>query len=520
MERKQYLISFLVSRVLLLLVCSLLLCNLVSCKSKKTSFAGLLAKIDQNQNKISISVFENAAKQASGSIEQLRIMKRAKTYGPEVYARVAQIIVHNNPNLTESVALSVLDAFLTAGMYKDAIPLFYTSLDYKARAKELTELLVRAFRSDIRLEVTTDFLIGCFEVSADYRFMEAAAVFAMYKNDIGLARSLLLDLSAQQTEYYNNCNISLLWDTGLYELISKYPDRLEDPLFTAVKADSDFLLGNMFSAFYNYKYIIEQYPQWSWKPYAAIARPAESNKLFKNNYQQYKLSEYYYSLMLDRFPDDVQAVLEYVNFLFFEDNLLEAQKYMQNIKGEAAAVLAIRLLPIQKKLSKAMELASEYPDSALALDSALETFVDLYAWNNFSDLWKQVQTKGIAVRHALFWNLVSNILNGDIEKAIDQLPLAFVDFRLDNEYIFSYNEGLLLLFQKKYKDAYDSFIRATNFSVNPIDKARAMVLAGDSSWLAGKENLTIQAYEEARNIDPGNIDTRSRLERVKHYLWN
>lgn len=518
MERKKNTIKRLQARMAFYPAMATLLCSLLliaSCTKPALSFNGLLLKIDNNKSAVTMSVLEKAAKLSSGNAEKLRILKRARLYGPEVYGQIARLIQQNGQPLSENTALSLLDAFLASSFYKEAFLLFEKSIDPKSRPGEYTELLVRAFRAGCKFEPRPEALTACFDSSNDARFMQAAAVFAMHRADSSMARSLLLDAERKRQTIPDFCDYRLFWDTGLFDLLLSCPDSPGQPLFYHIKGDAYLATGQQDLARLSYKQLIENYPLWSWKPYAAMARLAS-----KSGADRELTAEYYYKLMMERFPEEENAKLEYLNMLREQDKYSEAEKLLGTLQGERAQIAALSFKPAGKKLSAAIELASAYPDSSEAIQAALESYVMLHAWQNFADLWKEAQKRGIVLPKAMFWELADDVLSGSTDKALEDWLTNAKDFRLNNEYLFSYNEGLLLAYRKRYKEALNSFARAVNFSVQHSDKAKALVLAGDSAWLASMKEAAASAYEDALDNDPYNLDARSRLAYLRQYKWD
>lgn len=515
MERKQQTIKRLQAKKAFYVGLVTMLCSLffiASCNRPALSFNGLLVKIDNNRSSVSMSVLENAAKLSSGNAEKLRILKRARLYGPEVYGQIARLIQQNGQPLSENTALSLLDAFLASGSYKEAFLLFDKSIDPKSRPGEYTELLVRAFRAGYKFEPGPEALTACFDASNDARFMEAAAVYAMYRADSSMARSLLLDAVRKQQSIPDFCDYRLFWDTGLFDLLLSCPDRPGQPLFYHVKGDAHLAAGQQDLARLAYDQLIVNYPLWSWKPYAAMARLAS-----KSGTGRELTAEHYYKLMMERFPEEESAKLEYLNMLREQDRYSEVEKLLGTLKGERAQIAALSFMPADKRLRAAIELAAAYPDSSEAIEAGLESFVMLHAWQSFADLWKEAQKRGILLPKAMFWELAADVIGGSTDRALEDWLTNAKDFRITNEYLFSYNEGLLLAYQKRYKEALNSFARAANFSVQHSDKAKTLVLAGDSAWLAAMKETAASAYEDALDNDPYNLDARSRLAYLRQY---
>lgn len=489
------------------------------------SFGALLAKIDASPATASAAAYLNAAALAKGSEERLRVLKRAASRDSALYADVAAAMAGNQ--LSEPVALAALDAFLLAGRYDEALSLFGGPLDPRADAPELAETIVMAARAGVALAPSIDQLVACSDATGDPSFMARAAVDAMRGGDRQAASALLIDAERAAIASGRSSGVPyrLLWDAGALEALARGAPESSDPLELAVRADAERLLGDFVAAAASYAFIVENYPDWSWKPYASLARlcgvgdddetprwpysalPGSSESLANPT----AIAERLHAEMLGRSDGDPEAVIERASWLFADARSGEASRLLAGIGGERAAIARLTYGSPDRAVPDASRLAATYPLSPAAVDAALYAFARAGAWERFSAALDGAEAAGLALPRLWFWEAVSGALSGEPAEAAAALGRhgsAYAD------YATAYDIGILELAAGDYASAAEALAAAATRAGSPEDSAEAYVLLGDALSASRRARDARIAYEAALGADPANRDARSRLYRL------
>jgi hypothetical protein len=270
--------------------------------------------------------------------------------------------------------------------------------------------------------------------------------------------------------------------------------------------------------------LLERYPLQSWKPYAALARLAEQSgePVVMNTLPldapvrvQEPEAGYWYALMLDRFPDDDTAALEHVLWLgrqrAVQDGLpgsTVSRGATGVVGGPAEASARLGLAGMDYLPLAAMKLAAAYPDSALAVDSALAALFSSSAWNRFLALnsWREVP-----VPRAWFWDAATLALAGNYEAARDSL--LFTGPMVPG-FEVAYTLATYEFASGRFKAAASNFTMAAASAERATIKARCMVRAGDALQAAGDPVAAADAYTAALVMDDFNPEAMAALRRL------
>ncbi|GAB1457622.1 hypothetical protein MASR2M48_29300 [Spirochaetota bacterium] len=245
--------------------------SLGACRGAERSFGALLAKIDASPASVSTATFLNAARLADGTAERLRLLKRAHHRGGSLYSDTASAILASGM-VTEPLALVAFDAFMSSALYDEALALFDGPLDPDTRADCYAEALSMALARGMASKPGVERFVASSDATGDSRFLVYAAVEAMLDGDRERARTLLIDSEESVSSTGYVAPYRLLWDAGAIDILTARSGSPDDPLQIAVIADAEYMSGNIAEASASYAYIIRNFPRWSWKPYAALAR--------------------------------------------------------------------------------------------------------------------------------------------------------------------------------------------------------------------------------------------------------
>lgn len=480
------------------------------------SFGALLAKIDADPVSASRSAYLNAAALAQGTDDRLRILKRASARDPAIYADSAAAIVAAGA-VSEPVAIAVLDAYLAAGRYGDALALFDGPLSPSLRPSEYAETLVLAVRSGYSPpRPSTDRLVLCADAANDARFLEAAAVDALLEGDRPRARALLVEAvgSGDRRVPYR-----LLWDAAAVgALRDRIPDPY-DPLEIEVCGDAEYLGGAIAAACVAYADLVERFPSRSWKPYAALARvcgvgreDGQSEWPHVDVAGPTDIPERLIAAMAERFPDSTEAALERARWLASVGRPERAASELAALRGEAAAILALRYGPATRAVPDASRLAAEYPASAPAVDEALAALAASGAWPRFSEIAARAAASGLETERSWFWRAVSSSLSGDPCAAAEAIRKYGIE---SAGYPGAFDLGILELASSRPDEAAEAFILAAGLAGSPERRADAYVMAGDALRAADRADEARSAYAAALSAFPASREARSRLGRLE-----
>ena len=530
------------NRTVLALMAGLTAAVLSGCSKQPDTFSQILARIDALGPLAPASAFTEAAALAGTSADKLRLLKRARLIDQELVADTAALLT--GAGTSSAVGLAALDAFLEAGRFESASGLFKTVLPPADYPLEFAETFIRTKHAGLNPGLSVSdrpWLILAYDATGWSEFLYEAILDSLVAGDTGAARFMLNEAISKGELVGTRSVIEMLWHYGFRDLILTLgsPDSSYQAL--AVYGDSAFLTGHKALATSVYAELIERYPQQSWKPYAALGRIAEQtavvdmvNPLPLATVPPPRIPEsgYWYTMMLARFPEDSSASLEYGLWLARQGSRDEAAVYFNKpgsktgklaeggssidgaaspggtAGGAAEASARLALAGIEYLPLAAIELAADYPDSALAVDSALAALFFSASWNRFRSLnaWREV-----AVPRAWFWDAASFALAGDFEAALDSLehsspmvPGFEVLYTLAS---YEFASG-------RYKDAASRYMMAAGEAETASVRARCLVRTGDSLYASGEPVEAGKAYTAALGVDNFNLEAMAALRRL------
>jgi tetratricopeptide (TPR) repeat protein len=501
----------------------LILTVLSGCSNRPASFSLALAKIDALGLQAPASAFADAAALAGTSAEKLRLLKRTRLIDSGLAADTAARFAGSA--MSPVVGLAALDAFLEAGRFEAAIELFRTILPPKDFPLEFAETFVGARSvglSPFLSDSDRAWLVTAYDETGWTEFLYEAIFYSLRAGDTGSARFLLHESISKGALIGTQPVIEILWHYGFLDMILALGSEDSSYQALAVYGDSAFLSGHKGLATSVYAELIERYPLHSWKPYAALGRIAEQAAaaqeagdfpmpLAPPSRPRNPESGYWYAMMRTRFPEDSSVALEYGLWLARQGSRDEAISYLRKTGGaetvaEAAARLALEgmdYLPLA-----AIDLAARYPDSALAVDSALAALFFSASWNRFLSLnaWREV-----GVPRAWFWDAASFALAGDFEAALHSLEHSspmIAGFEVSYT-LASYESAL-----GRYKSAASRYMIAAGEAESASVSAKCFVRAGDSLLAAGEPVAAAMAYTAALGVDDFNPEAMAALRRL------
>jgi len=498
-----------------------------SCGRPVRSFSTLLDEIDSSLETATTEQFILAGKLARGTEEQIKLLKRASSRSPDFYADIAASLAGGRV-VAEPVALAMLDAFLSANRYIESQKLFNGSLDASSWPSEFVETLILSFRNDCIPAITMEQLVASADCTVDGRFLVYASVQAMLDGDRATARTLLIDARRFWGSDQDGIPYQLLWDAGAIDsLAQRVPDPV-DPLEVAVCADAEYLVGDHVSASTSWTYLVNRFPAWSWKPYAALARSisSEADSVLQDwphvpsadSWSTVSSSSVIearlYSRIEELFPDSVEASLERARWLHSKNRIDEARDITTSLTGEAAAIARLEYGIPERAVPDALRLVSEYPLSPAVNDAALEVLATARAWERFSELAENCNNNGLATRRSWFWQVLAMVLDDDSSNAASILRMHGPG---QAGYAGAFNVGILELASNRVDYAAEAFMIAVGLARSSKEKAIAYVRAGDALQLSKLPVKAILAYEAAIGADPASREARSRLMRLKMY---
>jgi hypothetical protein len=513
------------NRAGLTLAMGLTLSILPGCAKRPVSFEILLARIDTLGPQATADAFAEAASLATTSTDKLRLLKRARLLDPGLAADTAGLML--DPGASPVVGLAALDAFLVAGRFESAFGLFPDILPPDEFPHAFAETFAgarqaaRVPQASWQAEQLRSWLLLAYDSTGRIEFLFEAILMALEAGDIGSARFMMDEYAANGAAGILRPANELLWHHGFLDLILNLGPLDSTYEELAVYADSAVLTGRTALAVSVYAELIERYPHRSWKPYAAIARLAEQTASL-DEVDRLPLSPippirnpeagYWYARMIDRFPEDSSAALEYGLWLARLGSGAAAGSYFRNPGfepgGEAEASARLALAGMELLPLSAIELAAAYPDSALAMDSALAALFASGSWKRFLSLnaWREV-----AVPRAWFWDTVSLALTADFDAAIlslEEKAAMIPGFEV------SYTMAALKDAAGYHADAATYYLMSANDVASVNVKARCMVRAGDSFLAAGDATAAANAYNAALSMDDFNHEAMAALRRL------
>jgi tetratricopeptide (TPR) repeat protein len=489
------------------------------CDRGKASFSGLLARIDSAPESASPENFKRAAKLADSTEERLRILKRASLRNPQIYADTARTLLANGA-VAGPVLMAIIDALIEAGAYDEALSLFDGKMepgDFKAA---YAEVLVHCIKSGTLPTITMERAVLCTDATGDIRWMLNAAIDAMVAGDTGTASLLLLDIEKKGYAI----PYSLLWDAGLLSVLADRMPQTSDPLELAVSADSACLIGRKATAAYLYTTLLDQYPDWSWKPYAALARqtmePDEQVLLkwphipLEGSWELLstpgKMSESMYRMLEEKFPDSIGASIERARWLYGKGRISEASMLISGEDAQSAAA-RLRIAPRDRIVPMAFSSVALYPESGLIKDIALEMLASIGAWADFRHLIAVDDGIRQKVPRMWFWQAVLKALDGDPAGAA-------MDIRTHGAESAGYagilDIAMLELASDNPVKAKEAALVALSSSNDAEERSTAYIMLGDAEYAAGSLKEARLAFDAALSADPESRVARSRIQRL------
>lgn len=496
-----------------------------SCHRTDTSFASLLEKIDSSPQDASTDLYMQAVSLASGTEDQIRLLKRASIRTPDSFADIASAIAKTG-SVTEPVALALLDAFLSANRCMESLGLFQGPLDAAVWPSQFVETYILSLRNNLVPAITIEQLVACADVTTEYQFLVYAAVQAMKNGDKATARTLLIDSQRFVEGGQSSASYMLLWDAGAIESLSNSTPDPADPQEIAVCADADYLRGDIASACTSWAYLIDRFPTWSWKPYAALARAlyTETDPViqdwphapFSDSWtvlsSPLAMEERLYSKTQELFSDSAEASFERARWLHSRNRIDEALTEVTGLTGEAAGIAMLEYGFPERAVPDALRLVAGYQLSPLVNDAALEALARAGAWEQFRDLAEKCQSNGLQTRRGWFWEALLLVLRDDATNAAEVIRNYGPE---QSGFAGAFNLGILELAVNRPNYANESFMIAVGLAHDPREKAIAYVRAGDALLESRLPEKAALAYEAALGSDPASREARSRLMRLK-----
>lgn len=486
------------------------------CQNKHQSFAGLLARIDASGNAAPLALYHKAAVLAASTDERLRILKRGLRCGQDCAVDVVTTVIASG-GITEPVALVALDVYLDAGKYDEALALFDGPLDARSHGAELAEAMVMSSRAGVSIPQPADAMVACFDATGNPSFMIAAAVDAMRRSDPAAAFALLQGVPGVPYR--------LLWDTGdVASLAARVPSST-DPLESNVCADAAHRAGLDAVATQLYTELVDAYPSWSWKPYAALARiaetePADAQPLWPHipaadSYAAQSapgvVADRLYRLIAERFPGSDDARIEQARRLYSLGRAGEASALLAGVGGEAGAIARLRFGERDRAVPLALELASAYGDSPAAIDAALSALAGAGSWDRYRQLLRRAGQSGIELPRSWFWSALDRTLDGDFAGAASALRAGGP---ASAGYAGAFDLGIMELAASRPAAAIDALSIAAGMARSDDERATAYLVLGDAFVAADLGSKAAAAYTKVLDIDPASRLARSRLERI------
>ncbi|MGD9938545.1 MAG: hypothetical protein AB7T74_01960 [Clostridia bacterium] len=509
----------------LALMVGLTLSLLSGCARRPVSFEILLARIDALGPQATAAAFAGAASLATTSTDKLRLLKRARVLDPGLASDTAGLMLDSG--VSPVVGLAALDAFLDAGRFEAAFRLFPVILHPVEFPLAFAETFVRAKQAGPASWLTVpdrSWLILAYDATGRVEFLYEAILMALEAGDTGFARLLMDEYVSQRAAGLIRPATELLWHHGFLDHILNLGPRDSSYEELSIYADSAFLTGRTALAVSVYTELLEQYPRHSWKPYAAIARLSEQSMIV-HDVSRLPLSPvappcnpesgYWYARMLDQFPEDPDAALEYCLWLARTGSVTAAMPCFNSPGlmpgGEAIASARLALVGMESLPLAAIELAGSYPGSALAVDSALAALFTAHSWKRFLSMNSR---REVAVPRSWFWDTVSLALTADFDAAIQVLEGSSP---MIPGFEVSYTMAALKAAAGRHLDAATHYQMSANDVESGDVKARCMVRAGDSLVAAGELSGAVNAYNAALSLDAFNHEAMAALRRLPEY---
>jgi tetratricopeptide (TPR) repeat protein len=490
-----------------------------ACGDSRGSFSGLLARIDADQVSAGADLYTKAAKLAATTEDRLRILKRASRTKPKVYADTARAVLSAGA-VTGPVIMAIVDALIEDGAYLEALGLFDGTIDPNEYPSAYAEILVRCQSAGYAPAISMERAVLCTDVTGDFRWMLGAAIDAMVAGDRGTATLLLADAENKG----HAMPYRLLWDARMLQVLADRIPHPSDPLELAVCADSANLLGKEATAAFLYSSILARFPDWSWKPYAALARQSAEPAMqeerqwphspLEGSWEQasspVEMVERLHRIMEVKFPHSTGAAIERARWLYGQGRLAEAAAVVPGDDAESAAA-RLRMAPLDRVVPLAHRGAAMYPESGTVADIALEMLASTGSWGDFRQMLAGIEHRGTDSPRLWFWRALMKAIDGDPAGAA-------LDIRKYGSGLAGYTGiidiAMLELAAGNHGKARDAALVAAGMGKTGLEKSRALIVLGDAEHAAGSHSEARDAYMAALNADPESRIARSRLERL------
>ncbi|TFG84597.1 MAG: hypothetical protein E4H20_02750 [Spirochaetales bacterium] len=499
-------------------VAFLCLISLASCRKPPPSFEALLAIIDSGAPDVNLGTFITAADLAGGTEDRLRLLKRAAGRDSVFAADVADAVVSAVPP-TEPVALAAFDLFLSAGRFRDAQSLLESGLRYDERPLLYAELIVASCRAGEGLWPPLAGVPYLADATGRPEFLHDGALAALRDGNASAARELLAEAMDRGLTVQN----VLLWDAGLLDRLALISMENNEPESMELAAGAAYLSGFQALAAQTYGRIIELYPDYSWRPWAALARlgiaepPAEyADPLTGRGRSEGDGSAgppgraALYDSMMARFGDVPDAAREYARWLLESDDDTGARHILASLTeknaSEAGRNASLRALvePARAPVL-AIRLVTDWADSPEAVDTALAMLFSTGAWDDYLRLRSRIAGMNDTLPRSWFWKAADALFKGEPEKAIPLLMAAEVD---RDDYSAAYALGLAALSAGRPKDAAAAFRTAASKPVSPSRQALALSRAGDALRFSALPEEALAMYRAALSVDQSCLSAR------------
>lgn len=503
---------------------------LSSCRKAEHSFQLLLARLDAQPGTYDEKAFAAAASMAESTIDRLRLLKRARRHGASAASAVASLILDGGP-VSEPVAFAASCLFLDAGLPLRTLALFSSDLSAADRPALFAQAWIAARRQGLLPPVAMDSLVAAADGLGQPDFLVDGALVAMAGGDVASAAALLTDAVGKGGQP----PLRLLWDSGVWDALAERAPRPGDPSELNLSADAALLAGQRARAVGLYLELIGDYPEFSYKPYAALARLSGSERPGSTPLEDYALpfgsawtraesapsgpaGSGFMERMASLFPANEDAVLERAWYRLSAGDPDGADSILKGFAVDSDALSALSLATLSasspdRAKAAAMLLAAERPGSAAVLEAALACLVSLGSWKEFLTLERSAPKD---LPRSWFWEAAALALKGDAKAAADVIRMRGAGFP---PRIASFDLGLMELAAGRAGEAALAFVTAAGEKELPsyegapgLPEARCWEMAGRAWAQAGDVDLARGAYRTALSLDPGSLAARSGLE--------
>jgi tetratricopeptide (TPR) repeat protein len=461
--------------------------------------------------KKAIRLLDSAARYADTSSDWLRLMARAlrvseaaKDFG--IAARMADRARKAKPTY-EDIALCACRAYLDAGRPSEALSLFPVPLDPQTHASWYAEAFLAAYRVTGRGTAGAGDAEGLRRVAAATARGEPAVDAALLRLGAGD-----LNGSAGFLRYAQSLgaavNPDLAWDAGLPDLLLADPERGDGGQGSMRKADAALLMGERDWAREYLMEVVLTSPDYSWKPYAALAA-LEGDK---------SRSDYWYERMAKLFPEDPEAVRARAAYLARTGRSDEALVALAILAPDAekpadfpgdprTAVLAgeiqARDEPAELAASRAVHISNDFPDDPYAQRWALGRLAVAERYSQAAEIYRQLAARGVALGTVWYFEALPLILDGKLQEAVQAVER---DGPSEAGPDAPFALGVLYARLGDYKMSIERFRLAASSAGDPGEKVRALTEMGKVMAKAGDRKQAREVWAAALSIVPDSAE--------------